>query len=76
MRRNVGKARARDRERSAEALKQTGEDVRAAEVAHISTQWAFVGDKLREFAAQHRDEINTRPEFRREFMKMCVEVSC
>ena len=74
MRRGVGRSRARNRVRNEAALKQTGAAVRAEEVKHIQKQWQFIETKLREFAQQHRSEINTSPEFRREFMKMCVEV--
>ena len=60
--------------RVSDALQETGAELRAAEIAHMVQQWGFIEDKLREFAQEHRTEINTKPEFRREFMKMCVDV--
>lgn len=70
MRRGVGVAAFRDRQREKAAGAAVGSAMSADRAKHIEEQLATFKTHLEEFAAKHRNDINRDPEFRRAFAKM------
>jgi ESCRT-II complex subunit VPS22 len=59
-------------ERAREAkVAQVSHTLAADRTKHITDTMALFRDKLQDFAAKHRDDINRDPEFRRQFVMMC-----
>lgn len=70
MRRGVGVAAFRDRQREKAAGAAVGSAMSADRAKHIEEQLATFKTHLEAFAAKHRNDINRDPEFRRAFAKM------
>jgi len=64
----------RDRKKKAAkraALKAKASEIPDVEKGAMNTQHKTVKDNLEQFAAQHRKEIRSNPQFRRKFQSMC-----
>ena len=71
MRRGVGVGRSVAQQRASSAFKDKAEELQESNVEHAKRSVEAFRGHLEEFAAKHRDQIASDPEFRGAFAAMC-----
>eukprot|EP00636_Phaeomonas_parva_P003850 CAMPEP_0118882372 /NCGR_PEP_ID=MMETSP1163-20130328/21642_1 /TAXON_ID=124430 /ORGANISM="Phaeomonas parva, Strain CCMP2877" /LENGTH=262 /DNA_ID=CAMNT_0006819415 /DNA_START=5 /DNA_END=793 /DNA_ORIENTATION=+ len=67
----VGLKGVRKRQQERTAIRETGEKLEAAQLSHAAELLETFKTQLTAFAEEHRESINSDPQFRRYFHRMC-----
>ena len=74
MRRPVGRAGIKKRVARAKQMEAVAKEDAAVSVEHYDAQLKLFKSNLEAFALSHKKEINSNPEFRRQFQQMCADI--
>lgn len=74
MRRKVGVGAVKDRKNDMDKFTKLGKTMDDTKLSFVQDLMAKFQTSLTEFALKHRDRINSDPEFRQQFHKMCLSV--
>lgn len=74
MRRKIGVGAVKDRQNEQEKYSKIGKSMEETKITFVKDLLGKFQSSLTEFASKHRDRINSDPEFRQQFHKMCVSV--
>lgn len=74
MRRKIGVGAVKDRLNEQEKYSKMGKSMEETKISFVKDLMGKFQSSLTEFAIKHRDRINSDPEFRQQFHKMCVSV--
>ncbi len=74
MRRKVGVGAVKDRQNEQEKYSKMGKSMEDTKISFVKDLMGKFQNSLTEFAMKHRDRINSDPEFRQQFHKMCLSV--
>lgn len=72
MRKRVGVGAVRRKKEDTDRFQKAGESLETQKISFVEDVLSSFKVKLAEFAAKHRDRINSDPEFRQQFHAMCV----
>lgn len=72
MRRKVGVSVVKRRQNEADQYGKLGKEMSDMKVSFVQDMLTSFRNSLSEFAAKHRDKINSDPEFRQQFHSMCL----
>ena len=72
MRRGIGVAAVRKRKDEQQQFAKLGKDVESVKLGVVQSLLTDFRNQLQQFAAKHRQRINSDPEFRKSFHQMCM----
>lgn len=74
MRRKIGVGAVKDRQHEQEKYSKIGKSMEDTKISFVKDLMGKFQSSLTEFAMKHRNRINSDPEFRQQFHKMCLSV--